>query len=165
VTDTHCRGLQSCVLVANQSLASPSQPERQDLTAPSCKFTSGGLGLGDTCTGDPFCASGACITGAGLFGLNVCSQTCGTSADCDRLEQQEADITSEEAVRRFEGVLDAAGPDGVAPKQLVAIAGRKKSWVYDELDKRMKDGTCVQVSRGRYRRPPGWQPVSSGDAA
>ena len=86
VTDDECRFLQSCALVGNQSLISPAQPERQNLTSPGCKVRSGGLELGRTCSGDAACTSGACVSGAGLFALNVCSQTCGTSADCDQLE-------------------------------------------------------------------------------
>jgi hypothetical protein len=87
VTDDECNALQICGLVSGQSLSSPSQPERNDLVAPSCKADSG-QDLGSACATDSMCASGACVSGAGLFSLNVCSRTCGTSDDCDRLEQE-----------------------------------------------------------------------------
>ncbi len=86
LVDEQCQGLDACVLVPNQILPAPAEPERNDLTAPSCRAGNIGLELGANCGGDGLCASGACVSGPGLFSLNVCSQTCGTSADCDALE-------------------------------------------------------------------------------
>jgi hypothetical protein len=113
LTDAQCEGREACVLVPNQSLVSPADPERDNLTAPSCRAGNIGFELGSTCSGDGLCASGACVSGSGLFSLNVCSQTCATSADCDRLELEADGIYASRPVSYCRFVTRGPGNDYV----------------------------------------------------
>jgi DNA segregation ATPase FtsK/SpoIIIE, S-DNA-T family len=80
--------------------------------------------------------------------------------------QQEEDVTRNEALARLDAALDAAGQEGIGAGRLVKIVGRQKTWVYDELERLTLEQKVVPAeSPGRYRRPPGQVPGSSGDDA
>lgn len=74
-------------------------------------------------------------------------------------------VTTEEALRRLNAALNAAGPDGITVKELIKISGRKSTWVYDQLEELALRSEVDQTGfRGRYRRPAGWrEPVAAGD--
>jgi S-DNA-T family DNA segregation ATPase FtsK/SpoIIIE len=47
--------------------------------------------------------------------------------------------------------LRAAGPDGIGIADLLAVTGRRRTWLYDRLADLATSGHAEQVSRGRWR--------------
>jgi S-DNA-T family DNA segregation ATPase FtsK/SpoIIIE len=47
--------------------------------------------------------------------------------------------------------LQTAGPDGTGIAELLAVTGRRRTWLYDRLADLAASGHAQQVSRGRWR--------------
>jgi hypothetical protein len=95
LADNQCGVGPICAVVGGQRLVAPSDPLRDDLTSPACARPGFGLlGAGRGCAGDDNCATQACVPGPSFIPASVCTLPCGSSRDCQDLQENADGILS-----------------------------------------------------------------------